>query len=63
MDFLGIIIYKILLERGKQKINQRDVYIELVVFNDKDNTIIYKGFGIVIWRYIICVTKNIIVGC
>lgn len=63
MDFPGIITHKIPLERGKQKINQRDAYTELVALNDKDNTITYKGLGTVIWRHITCVTKNIIVGC
>lgn len=48
MDFPGIITHKIPLERGKQKINQRDAYTELVALNDKDNTITYKGLGAVI---------------
>lgn len=43
MDFPGIITHKIPLERGKQKINQRDAYIELLALNDKDNTITYPG--------------------
>ena len=47
MDFPGIITHKIPLERGKQKINQRDAYTELLALNDKDNTITYPGLGTV----------------
>lgn len=58
MDLPGIITHKIPLERGKQKVNQRDAYIQLVLLNHKDNIItLWHCY----WGHNTCDTKDIFI--
>lgn len=54
MDFPGIITHKIPLERGKQKINQRDAYTELVALNRKDNIKPARVLALSLGPYHVC---------
>lgn len=63
MDLPGIITHKIPLERGKQKVNQRDAYTytHLVAFNHKDITITLPGSWRCYWGHTTCDAKNIFI--
>lgn len=63
MDLPGIITHKIPLERGKQKVNQRDAYTytHLVALNHKDITITLQRSWHCYWGHITCDTKNIFI--
>lgn len=61
MDLPGIITHKIPLERGKQKVNQRDTYTQLVVLYHKHNTVTLQGPGHSYWGHITRDTTNIII--